>query len=188
MTDTPRPTRRVVLKKGIVAAASLLTGLTFRRDPQKFAAARAFLALDPEARAAGRKLRAAIDAFYETLPVDNRSWMVALDKSQPPVWVDVSNLFRDHIPVGVSFDEGEAILKGAGLRIWRSRATAGSDAYYSGLPTTGASIDEIMLPSLREKRVTAVLVPRVANDFSAIASVQGYMRKLDWGLLSGTYG
>jgi hypothetical protein len=81
-----------------------------------------------ELEARGKQLRESIDARYQELSEPAG----ALSSQKPMIEVVITDLFTPFIPIGMSFDDAEVILRAAGFRISPSKLMAVNDGYYPG--------------------------------------------------------
>jgi hypothetical protein len=178
MTEKSRTRRRTVLLTGAIAVGGLAAGVALWRGAE----ASAGWSADPAAREAGRKLRRAIDAFYETLPVDNRTWATIFSVPDQLPYTDISPIFSQYIREGSSFDQGEAILRAAGLKVsrLRQRVVEPPAELFPGEQMTQADLRTLTLWPPQYMLVSAMLTPARPDDFTEIGSVTGYIRKTDW--------
>lgn len=168
---------------GAVGAGGVVAGIAGWRALQRWSE----LPADRAVRETGRKLRRDIDAFYETLPVDNRTWATIFSVPDQLPYTDISSIFRRYIKDGSSFDEGEAILRAAGLKVsrLRQRVVEPPAELFPGEQMTQADLRTLTLWPPQYMLVSAMLETARPDDFSEIGSVSGYIRKTDWKPFGG---
>ena len=172
-----------MLLTGAVAAGGVVAGVAAWRVVKTASESPS----ERAAREAGKKLRGAIDAFYETLPVDNRTWAKVFSVPDQLPYTDISPIFQRYIPAGSSFDQGEAILRAAGLKVSRTRERLVEPPakLFPGVQATQADLRELTLWPPQYMMVSAMLETARPDDFSEIGAVSGYIRKTDWKPFGG---
>jgi hypothetical protein len=78
------------------------------------------------ARSRGRELLIAIEKLYAEMPLEKRR---GLQLVPPSPATEISDALKQYIPIGMSFDDAEAILEQAGFQIIQPRKTSPSSSH-----------------------------------------------------------
>lgn len=123
-----------------------------------------------------KELRAAIDMLYAGLPVEKKPW---INLVPPTPDKEISDLIRRYIPVGISFDDAEAILQRADFEIIQPRKTALSPTYTNHLSTYDvvAQLRRFTENPPAHMLVRVVLRPKGVMDYGMVGELWGRISK-----------
>jgi hypothetical protein len=111
----------------------------------------------------GKQLRAEVEAKYKELKgVDSREGGTASKNG-----IDVTSIVLKYIPIGMSFDDAEAILRASGSRMKASPIPPPSGYIFTTFPLSAPFL------SFAGIKCAVALRPQVAGDFSVVGEVTG---------------
>ena len=117
-------------------------------------------------KTSGQQLRAEIDALYRRPPKEVRY--------NDPNGLDITDTLIKYLPIGISFDAAESILRFAGFKVSRVAA------HQEGNTKASATVEAHIVPYGRflyfwsyYSSVNVTLVPKRPDDYTEVGAVSG---------------